>query len=196
MPGTFRFLAAPGGAGGRTVRGVRLLRRLLKLLVVLIVLVAVAYALFATVLRLPPGGPLDSGALRSTGRTNVSVGDSVTFLVPVVRNRSGRAVTIEKIEPMDVPRGLRVRGVRLVSRLPGRARTTVNGWPPRLRGGARVRKAKDVRLRGRRSFRPAVGLRAVRPGTHVVRGLRVEFRDRGLRRVAEIEHEYSISARR
>jgi hypothetical protein len=170
-------------------------KRLLYPLLFLLLLVVIAYALFATVLRLP-GGPLaESESFRAVGARGVGAGETRTFFAPLLRNRSGESVTLQKIEPLRRTPGLQIRGIRIVTRLPAGGATDATGFPPRLGGGLRVRKVDGTEIKGDESVRAAVGVRLTRPGARTIRGFRVEYRYRGLRRSVELKDEITVTSR-
>jgi hypothetical protein len=58
-----------------------------------------------------------------------------------------------------------------------------------------VRRAEDVEIEGGQTARAAVGVRLTRAGSRTIRGFRVEYRDRGLRRSVELKDEITVSSR-
>ena len=171
------------------------LKKLLVLLLIVVVVGGVAYALCATVLRVP-GGPLEeSRRFIAVGERAMAVGQTRTFYVPVLRNDSGRTVKLEKIEPLRRRPGASVVGARIASRLPRGGATDVAGFPPRG-GGSDLERVKDAEIEGGESARVAIGVRLTQRGTQTIRGFRVEYRDLGgIRRSVELKDRITITSR-
>ena len=170
-------------------------KRFLLPLLILLLLTVIVYALYATVLRLP-GGPLSETAnFRAVGARGVSVGETRTFFAPLLRNRSGESVSLEKIEPLRRVPGVEIRGIRVVTKLPPGGAADAAGFPPELGGGINVRRVKDVSIDGGETARAAVGIRLTKPGAKTIRGFRVEYRYRGLRRSVELKDEITLTNR-
>jgi hypothetical protein len=169
-------------------------RRARRLLLGLAGLVVVVLVAFATVLELP-GGPLEQKSGGGVGFTRAKVGDVMTFQFPILRNPTGRLIRLRSIEPRELDPGLQLVGIRLAPR-PLDLAVVQPGWPPR----GRLFGADGYELPSRGTGEETgavviIGLRYTAPGEHSLHDLRVHYRDRGLRRVATVTAEISMSGR-
>jgi hypothetical protein len=137
-----------------------------------IALIALA---LATVIRFP-GGPLDEGGGWATSAP-LHAGKPITAGLYSLRNKSDRAIQVEKVSLANHTEGLHFLSALALKRGPSAALTT--GFPPAMvENRSDLQAAEGLVLRGHETVPLVIGLRADAPGSYRLEGVVVEYRMR------------------